>query len=244
MTAPAPASPPVGKRPGRIGKALIRLFMKPATIAAVEPIGTDYRLVTMESAAFMDLDWTPGQKVQIALGSAFLARTYTPVRWDGASGSTDILAYAHGDGPGSAWVRTVRAGDRCDVFGPRASLDLAGLVAPLWLFGDETAFGLAVAAARPGLHCVFEADMPHDARAVLDRIGLAHADLVARKGQDRHLDAIEARLAIAAAAGASFVLTGKAGSVQRLHRALKVLGVPAARIRTKAYWAPGKTGLD
>ena len=40
------------------------------------------------------------------------------------------------------------------------------------------------------------------------------------------------------------MLTGKAGTVQRLRQRLKRLAVPASRIATTAYWAPGKTGLD
>jgi NADPH-dependent ferric siderophore reductase len=46
------------------------------------------------------------------------------------------------------------------------------------------------------------------------------------------------------AAGASFVLTGKAGTIQHVRQGLRQLAVPASRIVAKAYWAPGKTGLD
>lgn len=41
------------------------------------------------------------------MGSAFVARTYTPIDWDPVAGRTRIRGYAHGDGPGSAWVRRV-----------------------------------------------------------------------------------------------------------------------------------------
>lgn len=49
---------------------------------------------------------------------------------------------------------------------------------------------------------------------------------------------------VIAAKGAQLVLTGKASSIQRVSRALKAAGVASSRMRTKAYWAPGKTGLD
>jgi len=42
----------------------------------------------------------------------------------------------------------------------------------------------------------------------------------------------------------SVVLTGKAQSIQYVSRALKIAGVGSSRIKAKAYWAPGKTGLD
>ncbi|UVH59448.1 hypothetical protein NWF24_08585 [Variovorax paradoxus] len=43
-----------------------------------------------------------------------------------------------------------------------------------------------------------------------------------------------------------YVLTAKAASIQQVSRALKAQGVEARRIKAKAkaYWAPGKTGLD
>ncbi|KGB24904.1 hypothetical protein ApDm4_1195 [Acetobacter pomorum] len=44
--------------------------------------------------------------------------------------------------------------------------------------------------------------------------------------------------------GAVFVLTGNASTIQRLRQNLKSRGVPPTRLIAKAYWAPGKTGLD
>lgn len=61
---------------------------------------------------------------------------------------------------------------------------------------------------------------------------------------DQHLDEMTSRLPAPAMADATFVLTGKASSIQHWRRALGALRVPAARIITNAYWAPGKTGLD
>jgi NADPH-dependent ferric siderophore reductase len=61
---------------------------------------------------------------------------------------------------------------------------------------------------------------------------------------DAHLEGIERRLSALAAAGATFVLTGKAPTIQRLRRVLKDSGVASPRVLAKAYWAPGKTGLD
>ena len=40
------------------------------------------------------------------------------------------------------------------------------------------------------------------------------------------------------------VLAGRAATVQHLLRRLKLDGVTGSRIRTKAYWADGKVGLD
>ncbi len=117
------------------------------------------------------------------------------------------------------------------------------------LFGDETSFGLA-AAIREGpqgadaIH-VFEASDVSETRQVAEAIGLGQATLIERSADDAHLAAAEAEvLRFAASGGAHFVLTGKASSIQRASRALKAVGVVSSRVKTKAYWTPGKIGLD
>ncbi|MDR6625611.1 siderophore-interacting protein [Caulobacter segnis] len=228
-----------------LGGVLRRLLMRPATVAANEPIAGRFHLITLEGPALRDAAWTPGQKVQIAMGASFLTRTYTPLDWDAVAGRFRILGYAHGDGPGSAWIRDAGPGAVCDVFGPRDSIDPRAASASLALFGDETSIGLAhaLAAGRRATHH-FELDDPQSGGAVLEHLGFAHATLFERRATDVHVDRMEVALAPLAVAGAAFVLTGKAGTVQRLRQALKLLGVPSSRISTKAYWAPGKTGLD
>ncbi len=170
------------------------------------------------------------------------------IEWDTTAGRTRILGYAHGNGPGSAWVCDTRPGDECDVFGPRASLDVSHAAGMCVVFGDETSIGLAYALSRhaPGgpMPCLLEVNTVANTRDVLTRLGLDGVELFERKENDAHLEDIERRLTALVATGATFVLTGKTSSIQRLRRALKALGVPASRVMTKAYWAPGKTGLD
>jgi NADPH-dependent ferric siderophore reductase len=122
--------------------------MKPATVTANEPLADRFRLITLEGDALKGVGWRPGQKVQVAMGSAFVTRTYTPIEWNASAGRICFLGYAHGDGPGSAWVRAVAPGDTCDIFGPRGSLDTSALSGPLVIVGDETSIGLAYAAVR------------------------------------------------------------------------------------------------
>jgi NADPH-dependent ferric siderophore reductase len=236
------------KEPGRLSKALMRLWMKPATIVANEQLAHRFHLITLEGPALAEVAWLPGQKVQIAMGSAFVARTYTPVEWNPSAGRTCILGYAHGGGPGSAWVRTVAPGDECSIFGPRASLDMSRLPGPLFLVGDETSMGLAYATThqdptRLVSVCLAVEDV-ESARRVAEHLGLHHVALVARRGDDSHIAAMEAALSNAATAGASLVLTGNAATIQRLRQNLRLQSFPAARLVTKAYWALGKTGLD
>lgn len=248
MTTTSESSDTASPRPGRLSRALIRLWMKQARITKVERLAGSFRLLTLESPEFRGLRWVPGQKVQIAMGSAFAARTFTPIEWDAAAGRTRILGYAHGDAPGSAWLRVARPGDACDVFGPRASLDVGHVAGVSVVLGDETSIGLAYAISRHAANrsqpCLLEADDVATTRDVLMRLGLDGAELFERTANDTHLEDIARRLPALVADGTTFVLTGKATSIQRLRRTLKTLGVPASRLLTKPYWAPGKTGLD
>ncbi|MEP9357440.1 siderophore-interacting protein [Sphingomonas sp. KR3-1] len=246
MLAPDSPERPAAARPGRISQALLRLLMKPAAIIANEELSDRFRLITIEGPALAGITWTPGQKLQVSMGSAFQTRTYTPIEWNAVAGRTCILGYAHGEGPGSAWVRGARPGDACDLLGPRGSLDAGRLPGPLAVFGDETAIGLAYALARKerAVASHFEVDDAESTCRAAEQLGLAHIALYPRSAGDAHLARMEAALPDLVASGASFVLAGKAGTVQRLRHALKRDGVSPARVITKAYWAPGKTGLD
>ena len=241
-----PAAPE--RKPGRIGKALIGLLMKRAAIAANTPLGERFRLVSLEGPALRSAQWVPGQKVQIAMDSAFVARTYTPMDWDADRGRMQFLGFAHGSAPGSHWLREAREGDECHLFGPRPSLDLRPFDGPIAFFGDETSLGLACAAARHDPRRIvsgyFEVDDETESTAVADQLSMGAVHIFQRSADDAHLADMEAALPALAGTGHAFVLTGKAGTVQWLRQALKQHGVPPGRIRTKAYWAPGKVGMD
>ncbi|RSY76486.1 siderophore-interacting protein [Sphingomonas koreensis] len=233
---------------GRFSQALLRLLMRQARIVATEWLAGRFKLITLEGSALAGIAWIPGQKIQIAMGSAFTARTYTPLEWNADAGRSCILGFAPGDGPGSAWVRNVEAGDRCDLFGPRGSLDLRRIPQFAVVMGDETSIGLAYALTHAdptrAVTCLFEIGDTESARQVPVQLCIGDATLFAKQDGDAHLEAMEAAIPALAAAGAGFVLTGRAAMVQGLRRRLKLCGVPATHILTKAYWAPGKTGLD
>jgi ferric-chelate reductase (NADPH) len=244
---PQHSAPPLAP-PGLVTRTLLRWLMRPARVAAVRTLSPHFRLAELEGEALIDVAWTAGQKVQVSMNSGLSARTFTPMSWDADGGRTRILTFAHGDGPGSRWASGLREGDTCQFFGPRRSLDLSGLAAPVVLFGDETSFGLAAALrdspqGADAIH-VFEGSDVAELRPVLEAIGLGQATLIERTAGETHLAAAEAEALRLAASGAHFILTGKASSIQRVGRALKAAGVVSSRIKARAYWAQGKTGLD
>ena len=195
------------------------------------------------------MTWTTGEKIQVSLGSAFTNRTYTPLNWDALAGTTQILAFAHGEGPGSEWARNLKAGDHCHLFGPRHSLDPSPLPASLIVFGDETSVGLAKALQEtrlPGaVRTILEVDSAYETNAVVAALTLRNAQLIERSTNNTKSDAVLRAMGIRMRdMDDGFILTGKAQSVQALRSDLKAIGIPTANIMTKAYWAPGKRGLD
>jgi ferric-chelate reductase (NADPH) len=239
-----------GQQFGRLESALSKLFMKTAAVAAIEDVAEGFRLLLLEGEALRQVTWTPGQKLQLMLGG-WVQRTYTPFAWDAQAGTTRILSYAHGDGPAARWTRSLVPGAACTLFGPRGSLDLNNLARPALLFGDETSFGLVHAlrftpARAEGVSVVLEVSSKAASSAALQALDVEGAHLIERRPDDVHLDEVQqlgARLLQDHSIQAA-VLSGKATSIQRLSKQLKQHGVPRGRIQTKAYWAPGKTGLD
>jgi NADPH-dependent ferric siderophore reductase len=235
---------------GRLEGALSKLFTKAARVAAIADVADDFRLVTLAGEALVGGEWTPGQKVQVMLGG-WVQRTYTPLSWNTQAGETQLLAYMHGEGPAAVWARGLAEGDTCALFGPRGSLDLNALGRPALLFGDETSLGLAHAlrftpASAQGAHLVLEVTSKRAAAAALDAIGVEGAHLVERRPEDVHLGEVQEYTAhlLQTRSIEAGVLSGKATSIQRMNKQLRQLGLPRARLQVKAYWAPGKTGLD
>jgi NADPH-dependent ferric siderophore reductase len=89
----------------------------------------------------------------------------------------------------------------------------------------------------------FEVDDIDACRTVLDDLALHGFELITREPDDGHIARIEQSLP-ALAAECTFVLAGKASTVQRLRHRLASLGVPSNRIVARNYWTPDKTGLD
>lgn len=238
------------KQPGRLEGALTRWFMKSASVREVRQLGRDFRLVTLSGESLRGVRWAPGQKVQVALGG-WVHRTYTPISWDASEGSTQLLLFLHASAPAAAWGRALQEGDACQLFGPRDSLDLEALGRPALLFGDETSIGLAYAlrSTREGagaVRIVLEVTSKPAVEHVIAELGITEFDLVERKPNDAHLGEVEDLVAAQHRARSiqGFALSGKAQSIQRLNKRLRALGVSGRQIRTRAYWAPGKVGMD
>ena len=133
--------------------------LRKGRVEAVERIGEQFQLIEISAKACRDVKWQPGMKIKIDVGEGE-TRSYTPITIDAESGRIQILAYIHGDSPGSQWALAVVAGDKTHTSVPSSSLPFDDLRAPIAFFGDETSFGTAknlqlhVGSAFP-TYCVF-----------------------------------------------------------------------------------------
>lgn len=232
------------------GGWLFRRLFRPATVLRAESVADGYRVITLAGERLKGVAWVPGQKLQIALDGSS-SRTYTPMGWDSAQGETRLLAFAHSAGPGALWASRVKPGDECFFMGPRRSLDLGGLGPRVLLFGDETSMGLAVAlrsTLRPSdqMEAVFEVSSAPESQRAWSSLGPGEAEFVHRRDADGHLEEVgsQTRRLFNSSRPTGFVLTGKSTSIQYVLRRLKELGAKTSQLRVKAYWAPGKVGLD
>ncbi|MFI8616178.1 hypothetical protein ACIGHN_11785 [Acidovorax sp. NPDC077693] len=78
----------------------------------------------------------------------------------------------------------------------------------------------------------------------LQALGINAALLMERRDEAGRKQAASGLWSQGSGDGTLFVLTGRAQSIQQARQALKGRGVPASCIVAKAYWAPGKTGMD
>lgn len=242
-------SAPPAKSAGLFEATLHKLFARTVKVVDIVDINPAFRLITFGGDALRNVEWTPGDKVQVQLGG-WVQRTYTPIDWDGANGRTRILAYLHAGGPGAQWARSVGPGDTAVLFGPRKSITLAPSTAPIVLLGDETSLGLAAALTHhgkaPAVHVLLEVTAPADTSPALARLGIAGMRLCVRRANDGHVPELASQLSalLACDAPADLVLTGNASTIQRVGRALKSTTNLVHKRHAKAYWARGKTGLD
>ena len=240
---------------GILSGAVKKLLFHPVRITDVEPVGECFRLLRMHGKVFEGLKWIPGETIQIYVGE-LTKRAYTPMDVNPDKGSAHFLVYLHGEGPGAAWAASARAGDLCQVMRPKRSIDFPGFTGPVVFFGDETSLAAAQAlhfckgqgALEPGDRPRFtlEVNSPDQAEVVLRRLGVSGFSLVQRREDGSHLSEVVSSLTGQASSLhlPQWVFTGQARSIQGVQKELRRAGVTLDGSRTKAYWAPGKTGLD
>lgn len=232
------ALPPTGAVP----RLLAKLFFAEAVATGNVEIAPGLHIITIAGDGLRLARWMVGDKIQIRIGSGLQTRTYTPMDWDTATGTTRILAHRFTDGPGSRWVQSIAPGFPVSLFGPRRSLNVSAFDASeTVVVGDETAIGLA--ASSEANRFVMEARDAGVASAALDALKIGGA-VVQRQTGDEHLTSLSEEMLQGLTSETTFVLAGRAKTIQHLIGVLRRRDIHSRRIAVKAYWADGKAGLD
>jgi NADPH-dependent ferric siderophore reductase len=239
---------------------LARRLLVRSSVTEVEQAAARMRRIRLADTRLASLPFTPGQQVRVmvtglspaaALRGGFrdLLRTYSVWNHDPAKNSIDLCVLDHGDGPGTRWSREVAVGDEVLFKGPEGKFVLHP--APYHLFvGEDTAqvaFG-AMLSVLPDAEVHGVIEVGDDT----DRLPLPRADQItwlSRHGAtaDRSASLIEAlrSLRLPAEPGYAYI-AGEATACAAARRHLvEERGWPGrSAISVKAFWTPGKRGLE
>jgi ferric-chelate reductase (NADPH) len=96
------------------------------------------------------------------------------------------------------------------------------------------------------MHLLLEVTNRDQVMPVLGYLGLGSAHAGVRSKDDAHLSELEAQLStlLMTDPTAEIILTGRASAIGHMTRFLRQTEVGAGRRQSKAYWAPGKKGMD
>lgn len=232
---------------GRLLNLMGGLVLKEVEVLAVVPLSAHFLRIDAQGEGLDKVGFQAGDKTQLLLPDQDV-RTYTPFAW--GNGRVSFLVYLHkgvagGMSPGPRWGRGVKVADKVRFIGPQRSLVLPP--GPAVLVGDETsiAVALAYAQARPGqVRALIEASDPAEVESVTKALGLTGVRVTSREANHRQYGILGewVQQALTELPGATVGLTGGTPLIQGVREQLKTRGL--ARPTTKAYWAPGKTGLD
>jgi ferric-chelate reductase (NADPH) len=230
--------------------ALGGTFLPQATVTEIDVISSQFRLISLNCDKFKQAPIQPASKIRLNPGNWEL-RAYTPLSIDTQTGRMQILAYLHGDGPGGRWARSAKQGNLTHVLGPQTSLDLIGHSKPAVFFGDETSFAAAKTlqthlAPDHATRLIFEVTSVVEAESVIERLGLRYTQCFERQPGEEHITAVTdaIRNALGNKTAPYLVLTGNGRSIQSIRTLLRKAVSGVIDYRVKAYWAPGKTGLE
>jgi NADPH-dependent ferric siderophore reductase len=180
--------------------------------------------------------------------SAPVVRTYTPRRFDSATGTLEVQFVLHGDGPASEWAAQAKPGDRLAVAGPGGRFTLDPTTIRWWIAGDESALP-AIGTLLDALPAEASAEVHLEVDGVDDEIDCqSKAKLEVfwhhrRPGQDVGAELDEAVRKADIGTGTRVWVASEATAVRRVRRhLLEDRRLPSESIVTRGYWRLGSAG--
>lgn len=215
-------------------------FTQTGTVLAVrqwEP-ATLYEADVLLPATNMS-GWQRPQKMNI-LVAPMTFREYTPAGWDNDIHTCTLYIDAGHDGPGSRWVKRLKAGDTFTFFRPADAHYGPKAERPAVFLGDTSALGHFAALSQ-----IAGAGMPVSGALALDDEAhiqqydgcLAGLPLRALHATDTAADALASWVMIQKFQEESvFYLMGNKHMVRTLRRTLNDKGISSGRIYAKGFW--------
>jgi NADPH-dependent ferric siderophore reductase len=173
-------------------------------------------------------------------------RNYTVAYHNKREGILDIIFNIHGNGVGSVYADNLKEGDEIFISNPRGKKFYDAKVRKYFIFGDETALGLACSffpLLEQGKHeFQFYFELEEENKQIPHVLGLRNYEVFPKNGSFNsekwisELPVLQTRWL-----DAGFVLAGNVKSVQTFRKVLKYNN--ASKIASQGYWLEGKKGL-
>jgi len=190
-------------------------------------------------------EYTPDGAVRAEDGPQPAVRTYTPRRFDEASGTLEIQFVLHGVGPASEWADRASVGDQLAVAGPGGRFSMDPAAERWWIAGDESAIP-AVGTLLEALPDSAAAEVHLEVAGPDDEIELASAAKTTITWHHRRTpdawgaELDEAARGAAIADGTKVWVACEAAAMREIRRYL--IGerrLPASSLVTRGYWRLG-----
>ncbi|RYD99911.1 MAG: siderophore-interacting protein [Sphingobacteriales bacterium] len=198
------------------------------------------------SVNFKKMDFTAGTYIDFRVSDTE-ARRYTVAFADAENGIIEFIVHVHGNGNGSRFMNSLKAGDKIKFNTPRAYNYYNNSAGSFVVFGDETSLGLACSllpVLKKNKHPFqFYFELADENRNVPGLLGLENYIVFPKNGSFRseewisHLPVIQTR----EWQEANFVLTGNAKSAQTFRKVIK--NKTNGKVNLHGYWLEGKKGL-
>ena len=238
-----------------IADSIARRFLHKALVISKEEIADNAFHLIIAGKALENLSYIPGQHVRIFigmdkdLGFREKIRTYSIWHYHSANGTMNFVICTHSDGPGSAWIKSVKAGEEIYLTAPQGKF-IMDASAPEYLFvGDVSALAHLYAIRR---------DLPSDKKMR----GVIYAEKKSQLFTDldgflpfefydlpqnplEEITTIIEQKPVVNNSEAIVYIGGDGRMCVALHAYFKkVKGLKTKNIKTKPFWIPGKQGLE
>lgn len=238
-----------------IADSIARRFLNKAHVISKEEIADNAYHLIIAGKALENLDYIPGQHVRIfigmdkAVGFKEKIRTYSIWNYHKVNGTMNFVIGSHSDGPGSSWIKSVKAGDELYLTAPKGKF-VIDEAAPEYLFvGDVSALPQFYAIRRDLssdkiIRGIIYAEKKSELFTDLDGFVPFEFYNLPENPLEEIVTIIEQRPVVNTSEAIVYI-----GGDGRMCESLKMYfkkekRITSKNIKAKPFWIPGKQGLD